>query len=58
VKKKEIREQVDKCDASAKKRKTGEMSIYRELVNVLFAWYHQAHHPAFLGMEASCGRNP
>jgi hypothetical protein len=36
VKKKEIREQADKCDTSAK------VSTYSELENVLFAWYHQA----------------
>jgi hypothetical protein len=42
VKKKEIREQADKCGTSAKKRKTGKVSTYSELEDVLFAWYHQA----------------
>jgi hypothetical protein len=37
VKKKEIREQADKCGTSAKKRKTGKVSTYSELENVLFA---------------------
>jgi hypothetical protein len=35
------REQADKCGTSAKKRKTGKVSIYSELENILFAWYHQ-----------------
>jgi hypothetical protein len=42
VKKKEIRKQADKCDESAKKRKTGKVSTCSELENVFFAWYHQA----------------
>jgi hypothetical protein len=42
AKKKEIREQADKYGTSAKKRKTGKVSTYSELENVLFAWYHQA----------------
>jgi hypothetical protein len=42
AKKKEIRDQADKCGTSAKKRKTGKVSTYKELENVLFAWYHQA----------------
>jgi hypothetical protein len=33
---------------------TGKVSIYSELENVFFAWYHQA----FLWMAASYGRNP
>jgi hypothetical protein len=39
---KKIREQADKCGTSAKKRKTGKVSTYSELENVLFAWYHHA----------------
>jgi hypothetical protein len=54
VKKKEIREQADKCGTSAKKRKTGKVSTYSELKNVIFAWYHQV----FLWMGKSCGRSP
>jgi hypothetical protein len=41
AKKREIREQVDKCGASAKKRKMGKESTYIKLENVLFAWYQQ-----------------
>jgi hypothetical protein len=38
----EIREQVDKCDISAKKSTTGKESIYSKLKNIIFAWYQQA----------------
>nr|CAD7396744.1 unnamed protein product [Timema cristinae] len=41
-KKKEIIEQADKCGTLAKKRKTGKVSTYSELENLLFAWYQQA----------------
>jgi hypothetical protein len=39
AKKREIREQADKCGMSANKRKTGKESTYSKLENVLFAWY-------------------
>jgi hypothetical protein len=42
VKKKEIREQADKCGTSANKRKTRKVLTYSKLENVLFAWDHQA----------------
>ena len=42
AKKKEIREKADKCGTSAKKRKTGRVSTFSELENVLFAWYYPA----------------
>jgi hypothetical protein len=37
-----VREQADKCGTSAKKRKTGKVSTYSELENVLFTWCNQA----------------
>jgi hypothetical protein len=42
VKKREIREQIDKCAKSCKKRKTGRESTFRELESVLLPWYQQA----------------
>lgn len=41
-KKDEIRKQVDKYGASAKKRKTGRESTYKDLETVLYDWYRQA----------------
>jgi hypothetical protein len=41
VKKREIREQIDRCGKSCKKRKTGIESTFRELESVLLAWYQQ-----------------
>nr|CAD7198930.1 unnamed protein product [Timema douglasi] len=38
----DIGEQGDKCGTSAKNRKTGKVSTYNELENVLFTWYKQA----------------
>jgi hypothetical protein len=40
AKKKEIREQANKCGTSVKKM--GKESTYSKLDNVLFAWYQQA----------------
>jgi hypothetical protein len=42
VKKREFREQADKCGTSAKKRKTGKESTYGKLEKVLCALYQQA----------------
>jgi hypothetical protein len=39
VKKREIREQTDKCGKSCKKRKTGRESTFCELDSILLAWY-------------------
>jgi hypothetical protein len=41
AKKREIREQIDKCSKSCKKRKTGRESTFRELKSILLAWYQQ-----------------
>jgi hypothetical protein len=39
TKKNEIREQIQKCGNSCKKRKTGKESTVAELETVLFTWY-------------------
>jgi hypothetical protein len=41
AKKRDIREQADKCGTSTKKRNMGKESTYSKLENVLFAWYQQ-----------------
>lgn len=40
-KKKQIREQADKCGSFAKKRKTSKESNYSELESILYKWYQQ-----------------
>jgi hypothetical protein len=42
TKKREIREQIDKCGKSCKKRKTGRESTFHKLESILLAWYQQA----------------
>jgi hypothetical protein len=42
AKKREIREQIDRCGKSCMKRKTGRESTFCELESVLLAWYQQA----------------
>jgi transposase len=40
--KNEIREQIQKCGNSCKKRKNGRQSTFAELETILFTWYQQA----------------
>jgi hypothetical protein len=42
AKKNDIREQIQKCGNTCKKRKNGKESTYAELETVLFTWYQQA----------------
>jgi hypothetical protein len=42
TKKNEIREQIQKCGNTCKKRKTGKESTFAELETVLFTGYQQA----------------
>jgi hypothetical protein len=42
AKKDEIREEIEKCGKTCKKRKTGKESTFAELEMVLFTWYQQA----------------
>jgi len=42
ARKDEIRQQIEKCGNTCKKRKTGKESTFAELETVLFTWYQQA----------------
>jgi hypothetical protein len=42
TKKNEIREQIQKCGNTCKKKKTGKESTFAELEMVLFTWYQHS----------------
>jgi hypothetical protein len=42
AKKNEIREQIQKCGNTCKKKKTGKESIFAELETVLFTWFQHS----------------
>jgi hypothetical protein len=58
AKKREIREQADKCDTSAKKRKMGKLLTYASWKISSLPGTSRLEHQAYLWIGPSCRRNP